>query len=53
MDFEVLRFFADYAISAVDPAPALEDRGFKPLWASEHLHTPAPRKTSFRGGSVA
>ena len=33
MDFGVLMFFTDYAISAVDLAKALEERGFESVWA--------------------
>ena len=50
MDFGVLMFFTDYAISAVDLAKALEDRGFESVWAPEHSHIPTSRKTPFPGG---
>ncbi|MBV9116150.1 MAG: LLM class F420-dependent oxidoreductase [Acetobacteraceae bacterium] len=50
MDFGVLMFFTDYAISAVDLAKALEERGFESVWAPEHSHIPLSRKTPFPGG---
>jgi alkanesulfonate monooxygenase SsuD/methylene tetrahydromethanopterin reductase-like flavin-dependent oxidoreductase (luciferase family) len=40
MDFGALMFFTDYAISAVDLAKALEERGFESVWAPEHSHIP-------------
>jgi probable F420-dependent oxidoreductase len=50
MDFGALMFFTDYAISAVDLAQALEQRGFESIWAPEHSHIPTSRKTPFPGG---
>jgi probable F420-dependent oxidoreductase len=50
MDFGALMFFTDYAISAVDLARALEARGFESIWAPEHSHIPASRRTPFPGG---
>jgi probable F420-dependent oxidoreductase len=50
MDFGALMFFTDYAISAVDLAKALEERGFESVWAPEHSHIPTTRKTPFPGG---
>src|ERR1700720_3296845 len=50
MDFGALMFFTDYAISAVDLAKALEERGFESVWAPEHSHIPTSRKTPFPGG---
>ena len=50
MEFGVLMFFTDYAISAVDLAKALEERGFELVWAPEHSHIPTSRKTPFPGG---
>jgi probable F420-dependent oxidoreductase len=50
MDFGALMFFTDYGISAVDLAKALEERGFESIWAPEHSHIPASRKTPFPGG---
>src|SRR5438094_4344307 len=50
MDFGALMFFTDYAISAVELARALEERGFESVWAPEHSHIPASRKTPFPSG---
>src|SRR5438874_12009504 len=50
MDFGALMFFTDYAISAVDLAEALEERGFESIWAPEDSHIPLSRKTRFPGG---
>jgi probable F420-dependent oxidoreductase len=50
MEFGALMFFTDYAISAVDLARALEQRGFESVWAPEHSHIPTSRKTPFPGG---
>jgi probable F420-dependent oxidoreductase len=50
MDFGALMFFTDYAISAVDLARALEERGFESVWAPEHSHIPSSRKSPFPGG---
>ena len=47
MDFGALMFFTDYAISAVELATALEERGFESVWAPEHSHIPTSRKTPF------
>jgi hypothetical protein len=41
MDFGALMmFFTDYAISAVDLAKALEERGFESVWAPRALAYP-------------
>jgi probable F420-dependent oxidoreductase len=50
MDFGALMFFTDYAISAVDLARALEERGFESVWAPEHSHIPTSRKSPWPGG---
>src|SRR5947199_9578396 len=50
MDFGALMFFTGYAISAVDLARALEERGFESVWAPEHSHIPTSRRTPFPGG---
>src|SRR5437868_7831881 len=50
MDFGVLMFMTDYAISAPALAQALEERGFESLWVPEHSHIPLSRKTPFPGG---
>src|ERR1700752_592648 len=51
MDFGALMFFTDYAISAIDLARALEERGFDIVWAPEHSHIPTSRKSNFILGS--
>src|SRR5438045_5626268 len=50
MDFGVLMFMTDYAISAPALAQALEERGFESLWVPEHSQIPLSRKTPFPGG---
>ena len=50
MDFGALMFFTDYAISAVDLARALEERGFESIWAPEHSHIPTSRRSPWPGG---
>src|SRR5256885_14320814 len=50
MDFGVLMFMTDYAISAPALAQALEERGFESLGVPEHSHIPLSRKTPFPGG---
>ena len=50
MDFGALMFFTDYAISAVDLAKALEERGFESIWAPEHSHIPTSRASPYPGG---
>src|SRR6476646_1785751 len=50
MDFGVLMFMTDYAISAPALGQALEERGFESLWVPEHSHIPLSRKTPFPGG---
>src|SRR5438445_234184 len=50
MDFGVLMFMTDYAISAPALAQALEERGFESLWVPEHSHIPLSRKTPFPSG---
>src|SRR5437016_1306070 len=53
MDFGALMFFTDYAISAVELAKAMEERGFESVWAPEHSHIPTSRKTPFpQGGEL-
>src|SRR5438034_8098409 len=50
MDFGVLMFMTDYAISAPALAQALEERGFESLWVPEHSHIPLSRKSPFPSG---
>jgi len=50
MEFGAAMFFTDYAISAMDFAVALEQRGFESLWAPEHSHIPLSRLSPFPAG---
>src|SRR5262249_37276967 len=50
MEFGVGIFFTDYSISPAELAVALEERGFDSLWAPEHSHIPASRRTPTPGG---
>jgi probable F420-dependent oxidoreductase len=50
MDFGAIMFFTEYAIPAVDLARALEERGFESVWAPEHSHIPASRRSPWPGG---
>src|SRR5258705_8950430 len=50
MEFGASIFFTDYSISPADLAAALEERGFDALWAAEHSHIPASRRTPAPGG---
>ena len=50
MHFGGAMFFTDYSMSAMELARALEERGFESVWAPEHSHIPASRKTPFPGG---
>src|SRR5437016_12712293 len=43
-------FFTEYSIGPIELARALEERGFESLWAPEHSHIPASRKTPYPGG---
>jgi probable F420-dependent oxidoreductase len=43
-------FFTDYAITPIELAQALEQRGFESLWAPEHSHIPLSRKSPWPGG---
>jgi probable F420-dependent oxidoreductase len=47
MKFGASMFFTDYSITPTALARALEERGFDSLWAPEHSHIPASRKTPF------
>jgi probable F420-dependent oxidoreductase len=40
-------FFTDYSMTPAALAYALEERGFDIVWAPEHSHIPASRKTPF------
>jgi probable F420-dependent oxidoreductase len=50
MEFGVGIFCTDYSISPAELAVALEERGFDSLWAPEHSHIPASRRTPTPGG---
>src|ERR1700732_1370817 len=50
MHFGGAMFFTDYSMSSMELARALEERGFESVWAPEHSHIPASRKTPFPGG---
>jgi probable F420-dependent oxidoreductase len=47
MKFGASMFFTDYSMTPADLARALEERGFDIVWAPEHSHIPASRKTPF------
>src|SRR6202171_3393968 len=51
MQFGASIFFTDYSISPAELAVALEERGFDALWAAEHSHIPASRRTPAPGGA--
>jgi probable F420-dependent oxidoreductase len=53
MKFGASMFFTDYSMTAPKLAVALEQRGFDIVWAPEHSHVPASRKTPFiMGGDL-
>src|SRR5579862_5161930 len=53
MKFGASMFFADYSMAPAELAVALEQRGFDIVWAPEHSHIPASRKTPFiMGGDL-
>jgi probable F420-dependent oxidoreductase len=52
MDFAAAMFFTDYAMPPGALARALEERGFESLWAPEHSHIPASRRTPFPPGGA-
>jgi probable F420-dependent oxidoreductase len=52
MHFGAAMFFTDYSIAPGALAQALETRGFESLWAPEHSHIPASRKTPFPPGGA-
>ena len=43
-------FFTDYSMAPTKLGIALEARGFESLWAPEHSHIPASRKSPWGGG---
>jgi probable F420-dependent oxidoreductase len=48
--FGITTFPTDYAISPIELAKAVEERGFDSLFFNEHTHIPVSRRTSFPGG---
>jgi probable F420-dependent oxidoreductase len=50
LKFGAAMFFTDYSMTPGELAQALEARGFESVWAPEHSHIPASRKTPFPGG---
>lgn len=50
VDFGVLMFPTDYAVSPATLATAVEARGFESLFFPEHTHIPANRQTPWPGG---
>jgi len=47
MKFGASMFFTDYSMTPAALAQSLEERGFDIVWAPEHSHIPASRKTPF------
>ncbi len=53
MEFGAAIFFTDYSIGPAALGRALEERGFKSLWAPEHSHIPLSRQSPFpQGGDL-
>jgi probable F420-dependent oxidoreductase len=53
MKFGASMFFTDYSMAPAELAVALEQRDFDIVWAPEHSHIPASRKTPFiMGGDL-
>ena len=50
MQFGASMFFTDYSMAPTELGIALEARGFESLWAPEHSHIPASRKSPWGGG---
>src|SRR5271168_5116463 len=51
MDFGASMFFTDYSMTPAELGQALEARGFESVWAPEHSHIPASRKSPWPGGA--
>src|SRR5665213_3277661 len=51
MHFGASMFLTDYSMTPAELAQALEQRGFESIWAPEHSHIPASRRTPFPGGA--
>ena len=50
MHYGLAIFFTETSISPAELAAAAEERGFESLWAPEHSHIPASRRSPFPGG---
>jgi probable F420-dependent oxidoreductase len=50
MDFGVMMFPTDYAVTPDEIARMAEERGFESLFFPEHTHIPASRETDYPGG---
>jgi len=50
MKFGASMFFTDYSMTPAALAKALEERGFESVWAPEHSHIPASRRSPWPGG---
>ncbi|HEY1933143.1 MAG TPA: LLM class F420-dependent oxidoreductase [Acetobacteraceae bacterium] len=50
MHFGASMFLTDYSMAPAELGQALEQRGFESIWAPEHSHIPASRRTPFAGG---
>ena len=50
MQYGVLMFMTDFAIRPDELARLVEERGFESLWAPEHTHIPASRRSPWPGG---
>jgi probable F420-dependent oxidoreductase len=50
MHFGASMFLTDYSMTPAELAQAMEQRGFESVWAPEHSHIPASRRTPFPGG---
>ena len=48
--FGITTFPTDYAISPIELAKAVEERGFDSLFFNEHTHIPVSRRSPFPGG---
>jgi probable F420-dependent oxidoreductase len=50
MHFGASMFFTEYSMTPAALAQALEARGFESVWAPEHSHIPASRRSPWPGG---
>ncbi len=51
MDIGAAMFFTDYSMAPAALGRALEERGFESVWAPEHSHIPASRRSAWPGGA--